>query len=148
MEAKQLLVRVTPPEPALAVGDEAVHRNAHGVDQQGFELVAPKRRTMVVMKFTIELEIRLFFPLVSALPKLKTDRNTTTHRVDGPSNSTAIVGAAPRSRSGTRSGLGQLLPRAEPAKQGDAPKTRPVIRPGNGTQGLASVSRLVGVRRR
>jgi len=30
---------------------------------------------MVVMKFIIELEIGLFFPLKSALPKLKTDRN-------------------------------------------------------------------------
>src|SRR5437764_11790155 len=35
MEAKQLLVRDSPLEPALAVGDEAVHRNAHRVDQQG-----------------------------------------------------------------------------------------------------------------
>jgi hypothetical protein len=32
------------------------------------------------MKFTIELEIGLFFPLTSALPKLKTDRNAKTHR--------------------------------------------------------------------
>jgi hypothetical protein len=29
--------------------------------QQGFELVAPERRTIVVMKFIIELEIGLFF---------------------------------------------------------------------------------------
>ena len=32
------------------------------------------------MKFIIELEIGLFFPLKSALSKLKTDRNTKTHR--------------------------------------------------------------------
>jgi hypothetical protein len=60
MEAKQLLVRDSPPEPALAVGDEAVHRNAHRVDQQGFTLTAPERRTIVVMKFVIVLEIGLF----------------------------------------------------------------------------------------
>jgi hypothetical protein len=36
------------------------------------------------MKFIIELEIGLFFPLKSALSKLKTDRNTKTHR-HGPS---------------------------------------------------------------
>jgi len=35
---------------------------------------------MVVMKFIIELEIGLLFPLKSALPKLKTDRNAKTHR--------------------------------------------------------------------
>ena len=57
MEAKQLLVRDSPPEPALAVGDEAVHRSAHRVDQQGFELGAPERWTIVVVKFIIELEI-------------------------------------------------------------------------------------------
>src|SRR5207302_7389836 len=80
MEAKQLLVRDSPPEPALAVGDEAVHRNTHRVDQQGFKLVAPERRTIVVMKFTIELEIGLFSLLKSALSKLKTDHNTNHRR--------------------------------------------------------------------
>src|SRR5437764_4663362 len=69
MKAKQLLIRDSPPEPALAVGDEAVHRNAHRVDQQGFALGAPERRTIVVVKFIIELEIRLLFPLNSARGK-------------------------------------------------------------------------------
>ena len=44
-----------PPERALAVGDEAVHRDAHRVDQHGFKLVAPERRTMIVMKFTMSV---------------------------------------------------------------------------------------------
>jgi hypothetical protein len=67
MEAKQLLIRDRPPEPALAVGDKAVHRNAHRRDQQGFELDAPERRTIVVIKFLIEPEIGLLFPLKSLL---------------------------------------------------------------------------------
>jgi hypothetical protein len=79
MEAKQLLVRDGPPEPALAVGDEAVHRNAHRVDQQGFEVGASERRTMVVIRFIIELGIGLLFPLKFAPPKLETDRNARTH---------------------------------------------------------------------
>jgi hypothetical protein len=36
VKAKQLVARGRPPERALAVGDEAVHRDAHRVDQHGF----------------------------------------------------------------------------------------------------------------
>jgi hypothetical protein len=47
VETKLRLVRSRPPERALAVGDKAaVHRDAHRVDQYGFQLVAPKRPTM------------------------------------------------------------------------------------------------------
>src|SRR5215208_6697578 len=52
VEAKQLLARGRPLERALAVGDEAVHRHAHRVDQHGFKLVAPEWRTINVMKPT------------------------------------------------------------------------------------------------
>src|SRR3954453_9523337 len=44
METKLLLARGRPPEPALAIGDKAVHRDAHRVDQHGFKLIAPQRR--------------------------------------------------------------------------------------------------------
>jgi hypothetical protein len=54
VETKQLLGGSRPPERALAVGDEAVHRDAHRVDQHGFKLIAPERRTMIAMKSTIE----------------------------------------------------------------------------------------------
>jgi len=54
------------------------------------------------MKFIIELEIGLFFPLKSVLSKLKTDRNTKTQR--GRSKQQyGVADAAPRSGSGTRS---------------------------------------------
>jgi hypothetical protein len=36
MEAKLLLAGNRPPDRALAIGDEAVHRDAHRVDQHGF----------------------------------------------------------------------------------------------------------------
>ena len=62
VETKLLLVRDRPPERALAVGDKAVHRDAHRVDQPRFKLIAPARRTMIAMKFTIELDIGLPFP--------------------------------------------------------------------------------------
>lgn len=45
------------------VVDKAVHRDAHRVDQHGFKLIAPERRTMIAMKFTIELDIGLSFLL-------------------------------------------------------------------------------------
>src|SRR3712207_7064574 len=35
-----------PAEPALAVSDKAVHRDAHRVDQHGFKRAAPQRRAM------------------------------------------------------------------------------------------------------
>src|SRR5439155_19617272 len=41
VETKLLLARDRPPERALAVGDKAVHRDAHRVDQHGFKLGAP-----------------------------------------------------------------------------------------------------------
>jgi hypothetical protein len=61
VETKLLLARGRPPERALAVGDEAVHRDAHRVDQHGFTLVAAERRTMIVMTSTIELDIALSY---------------------------------------------------------------------------------------
>src|SRR5215217_1896978 len=76
VETKQLLVRGPPLERALAVGDKAVHRDAHRVDQHGFKLIAPERRTMIAMKFTIELEMGLSFLLQPALSQLVTDRET------------------------------------------------------------------------
>ena len=87
---------------------------------------------MVVMKFIIEIEIELFLPLKSALPKLQTDRNTKTHRRGRSKQQYGLAGAAPRSRSGTRSRRRTARPRAQPGQQGDVCKTRPVIRPGNG----------------
>lgn len=55
------------------------------------------------MRFFIELEIGLFFPLKSALSKLKIDRNTKTHRRGPSKRQYGLAGAAPRSRRGTRS---------------------------------------------
>src|SRR5215212_1987020 len=46
VETEQLLARDRPPERALAVGDEAVHRDAHRVDQHGFT-VTGRRADMV-----------------------------------------------------------------------------------------------------
>jgi hypothetical protein len=80
-----LLTRVRPTERALAVGDEAVHRDAHRVDQHGFRLIAPERRTMIAMKLTIELDIGLSFLLQAALPRRVTDRDTKLIVVAGPS---------------------------------------------------------------
>jgi hypothetical protein len=57
VETKLLLLRDRPPERALAVGDKAVHRDAHRVDQHRFTLIAPERRTMIATTFTIELDI-------------------------------------------------------------------------------------------
>src|SRR5215218_4385889 len=42
VEAKQLLARSPPPERALPVGDEAVHRDAHRVDQHGFTVTGQR----------------------------------------------------------------------------------------------------------
>jgi hypothetical protein len=67
VETKQLLDRGRPLERALTVGDEAVHRDAHRIDQHGFKLVAPQRRTMTVATFTIELDIGLTY-LLQSLP--------------------------------------------------------------------------------
>ena len=69
VETKLLLVRDRPPERALAVGDKAVHRDAHRVDQHGFNEIAPERRTMIAMKFTIELDIGLSFLRQAAPPQ-------------------------------------------------------------------------------
>jgi hypothetical protein len=43
------------PERALAVGDIAVHRDAHRVDQHGFKL-APERQTMITVRFAVEFD--------------------------------------------------------------------------------------------
>src|SRR3954470_13476928 len=91
---------------ALAVGDEAVHRDAHRVDQHGFKLVAPERRTMIVMTLTGELDIGALLPSAacSAIGYV-TDRETTLIVVGGPSDRTAIAGAPhvnpPQSEPGT-----------------------------------------------
>jgi hypothetical protein len=84
------------------------------------------------MKFIIELEIGLFFPLKSALSKLKTNRNTKTHRRGRSKQQYGLADAAPRSRSGTRSRRRTARARAQPGQQGDVCKPRPVIRPGTG----------------
>src|SRR5215203_5918527 len=60
VETKQLLARGRPSERALAVGDEAVHRDAHRVEH-GFKLIAPERRRVIAMKITSELDIGLSF---------------------------------------------------------------------------------------
>jgi hypothetical protein len=80
VETKQLLARGRPRERALTVGDKAVHRDAHRVDQHGFKLVAPQRRTIVaMMKFPIELDIGS--PTFCSLlcHELVTDRETKAH---------------------------------------------------------------------
>ena len=51
------------------------------------------------MRFIIELEIGLFFPLKSALSKLKTDRNTKSHRRGRSKQQYGLADAAPTSRS-------------------------------------------------
>ena len=102
METKLLLAGGRPPERALPVGDKAIHRDAHRIDQHGFKLIAPKRPTMIVMTFTIELDIGLSYPLQSALPQLVTDRETTRIFVGGPSDRTATADAALRSRKRSR----------------------------------------------
>jgi hypothetical protein len=61
VETKLLLVRVRPPERALPVGDEAVRRDAHRVNQHGFKLVAAERSMMIMMTFTFERDTRLSF---------------------------------------------------------------------------------------
>jgi hypothetical protein len=68
VETKLLLIGIRPPERALAVRDKAVHRDAHRIDQHGFQLIAPERQTIFVTTFTIELEIGLSFLLRAALP--------------------------------------------------------------------------------
>jgi hypothetical protein len=48
------------------------------------KLAAPQRQTMIVMTFTVELDIGLTYLLQSALPLLVTDRETTLIVVGGP----------------------------------------------------------------
>ena len=48
-----------------------------------------------MVKFIIEREIGLFFPLKSALSKLKTDRNTKTHRRGRSKQQYGLADAAP-----------------------------------------------------
>jgi hypothetical protein len=99
VETKLLVVRGRPPERALAAGDKAVHRDTHRVDQHGFTLIGPERRTMIAMTFTIELDIGLSFLLQAALPQLVTDCERRKLIVVGdPSDRTAIADAALRSR--------------------------------------------------
>ena len=68
VEPKLLLVRERPPERALAVGDKAVHRDAHRVDQHGVKLITVRRRTLTAMDFTIVLGIGLSFVVQAAPP--------------------------------------------------------------------------------
>ena len=72
---------------------------------------------MIVMTFTIELDIGLSFLLQAALPQLVTDRETKLIVVGGPSDRTAIADAAPSPGSGTPTGTLLVLRRdfaAEP----------------------------------
>jgi hypothetical protein len=64
-------VRIPSPQVylvTLEVGDSAAHRDAHRVDQQGFKLVAPERRTMRVESDTAHYE---HVPDVSPLGRLR-----------------------------------------------------------------------------
>src|SRR5215217_553117 len=80
VETKLLLARARPPEPALPVGDKAGHRDTHRVDQHGFKLIAPERRTITVMTFTIELDTGLSYLPQSALPLASDRSRDNTHR--------------------------------------------------------------------
>jgi hypothetical protein len=80
--------------------DSSRARDAHRVDQHGFKLIAPERRTIIAMKFTIERDIGLSFLLQAALTRLVTDRETKTHRRGGPSDRMAMADAALRARKG------------------------------------------------
>jgi hypothetical protein len=55
------------------------------------------------MTFIIELEIGLSFPLKTALSKLKTDRNTKSHRRGRSKQQYGLADAASRTRNGARS---------------------------------------------
>src|SRR5204863_2826620 len=80
VETKLLLARDRPPERALTVGDKAVHRDAHRVDQHRFKPIAQQGQTMITMKFTSELDIGLSVRLQAVRPQLVTDRETKPHR--------------------------------------------------------------------
>jgi hypothetical protein len=88
VETKQLLDRGRPPEPAFAVRDEAVHRDAHRVDQHGFELIAPERRTTIPMWFTMKLEIGLLSLCAGCSATADADREAKLIVVGGPSDRT------------------------------------------------------------
>src|SRR3954454_21068820 len=92
VETKLLVAGGRPPERALTVGDKAVHRHAHRVDQHGFRLVAAERRTMIVMTFTIELS----YLLQSALPRAGDRSRDEDSSSGGPSDRRAIAGGRPR----------------------------------------------------
>src|ERR687898_3430810 len=53
VETEQLLARDRPPKRALAVGDKAVHRDAHRVDQHRSELIAAARHRMIAVKLRV-----------------------------------------------------------------------------------------------
>jgi hypothetical protein len=92
------------------------------------KLIAPERRTMIAMKFTIELDIGLSFLLQAALPQLVTDRETKLIVVGGPSDRTAIADAALRSRKRNphrRRGL--VMDRTAGERKSNSRKTRPEI---------------------
>src|ERR687893_993782 len=63
VKAEQLVARRRPPERAVAVGDEAIHRNAHRVDQHGFRASGRSDRRWSVMRSTLRLDIGLSFLL-------------------------------------------------------------------------------------
>src|SRR5829696_114931 len=63
VKAEQLVARRRPPERAVAVGDKAVHRDAHRVDQHGFRLSGRSDRRWSVMRSTLRLDIGLCFLL-------------------------------------------------------------------------------------
>jgi hypothetical protein len=87
---------------------------------------------MIVMKFTIELEIGLSFLLQSALPLLVTDRETKLIVVGGPSDRTAHC----RRRT--------EIPEAEPlanAPPGCGSRTTRELEPGRSSMELHFVAR-------
>ena len=61
VKSKLLLVGDAPPECALAVGDKAVHRDAHRIDQHGFRLSSQSGRRSSVMRSIRTLRIGLSF---------------------------------------------------------------------------------------
>jgi hypothetical protein len=53
VETEQLLARDRPPKRTLAVGDKAVHRDAHRVDQHRSERIAAARHRMIAVKLSV-----------------------------------------------------------------------------------------------
>src|SRR5215204_6292899 len=67
METEQLLARGSPRERSLAVGDEAVHRDAHRVDQQRAQRYASSSRSAKIATLSTEYVLQAW----SARPETK-----------------------------------------------------------------------------